>query len=217
VADVDSRQGARYSTPGILAFVERWHAPHDAPLARAFAAPEREGLPAIQLGPQEGGLLELLVRLSGARRAVEIGTLAGYSALRIARALPEAGLLVTIDRDPKAAAVSRRAFADSPWDSRIRLLEGDAAEVLAGLASEGPFDLVCVDADKERYDLYGRWAAANLRLGGLLVADNVYLFGRLLEESAEAAAMRRFHEEAARAFDTVCVPTPDGLLVGVKR
>ncbi len=112
---------------------------------------------------------------------------------------------------------TRRSVADSPWGGRIALHEGNAADVLPRLSPEGPFDLLFVDADKGRYDLYGRWAAENLRRGGLLVADNVYLFGRLLEESAEAAAMRRFHEEAARAFDTVCVPTPDGLLVGVRR
>lgn len=218
MADPQSRTGARYPSPEILAWVDARHARHDAPLAAAFSAPERSGLEPIQVAAQEGGLLELLTRLSGARRALELGTLAGYSALRIARALPPGGLLVTLERDPRAAAVARRHFAEAGLAARIRLVEGDAVELLPRLAAEEePFDLVFIDADKERYDLYGRFAAERLRAGGLLVADNVYLFGRLLEESAEAAAMRRFHEEAARAFDTVCVPTPDGLLVGVRR
>ena len=83
--------------------------------------------------------------------------------------------------------------------------------------AHAPFDAVFVDADKGNYDAYGRWAAKALRPGGLLLADNVYLFGRLMGKSDEAAAMRRFHEESARAFETVCIPTPDGLLLGVKR
>jgi predicted O-methyltransferase YrrM len=90
-------------------------------------------------------------------------------------------------------------------------------EVLERLSPEGPFDAVVIDADKANYDRYGRWARANLRRGGLLLGDNAYLFGRLLDQSPEAEAMRRFHEEAAESFDTVCVPTPDGLLLGIKR
>src|SRR5206468_575966 len=78
MADRSSRQGARYATPDVLDWLDGVHAAHDAPLARAFAAPDREGMPAIQVGPSEGRLLELLARLIAARRAVEIGTLAGY-------------------------------------------------------------------------------------------------------------------------------------------
>jgi len=89
--------------------------------------------------------------------------------------------------------------------------------VLPSLELDAPFDAVFIDADKGNYDAYGRWATKVLRPGGLLLADNVYLFGKLMGKSLEAAAMRRFHEESARAFDTVCIPTPDGLLLGVKR
>jgi caffeoyl-CoA O-methyltransferase len=193
------------------------HAGHDGALARAFDAPERHGMPAIQLGPSEARLVELLVRLAGARKAVEIGTLAGYSAIRLARALQEGGHLWTVEFDPKHAAVARENLAAAGLAERVTVVEGAGLDVLPSLEVHAPFDAVFVDADKASYDAYGRWAARHLRPGGLLIGDNAFLFGRLLEDSAEAAAMRRFHEEAARAFDTVCVPTPDGLLVGVKR
>jgi len=217
VADRDSRAGQAYFDAGILDWTARVHAGHDPPLARAFDAPERHGMPAIQLGPSEARLVELLVRLAGARKAVEVGTLAGYSAIRIARALPDGGHLWSVESDARHAAVARENLEGAGLASRVTVVEGTGLDVLPSLEAEGPFDAVFVDADKANYDAYGRWAARNLRPGGLLVGDNAFLFGRLLETSDEAAAMRRFHEEAARAFDTVCVPTPDGLLVGVRR
>jgi caffeoyl-CoA O-methyltransferase len=174
-------------------------------------------MPAIQVAPSEGKLLGMLIALAGARRVVEVGTLAGYSALRIARALPEDGKLWSIEYDPRHAAVARASIAAAGLSERVEVLEGPGVEVLARLVPHGPFDAVFIDADKGNYDRYGRWAHANLRSGGLLLGDNAYLFGRLLEDSPEAAAMRRFHEEAAASFDTVCIPTPDGLLLGVKR
>jgi caffeoyl-CoA O-methyltransferase len=217
VADVDSRAGARYATPEVFEWVNRVHAPHDGALAAAFTAPERSGMPAIQVGPSEGKLLTMLLSLIGARRVVEIGTLAGYSAIRIARALPEDGRLFTIEFDQKHAAVARTVIEASDVSGRVTLVEGAALDVLPSLEEYGPFDAVFIDADKGNYDAYGRWAGTNLRPGGLLLGDNAYLFGRLLEENEEAAAMRRFHEEARRSFETVCIPTPDGLLLGVKR
>jgi caffeoyl-CoA O-methyltransferase len=173
-------------------------------------------MPAIQLGPSEARLVELLLRIAGARKAVEIGTLAGYSAIRIARALGDGGQLWSVEYDPKHVAVARENLTAAGLSAGVTVVEGAGLEVLPSLEALGPFDAVFIDADKASYDAYGRWAARNLHPGGLLLGDNAFLFGRLLENSPEAAAMRRFHEEAARAFDTVCVPTPDGLLVGVK-
>lgn len=217
MADVDSRAGTRYASPEVLDWTNRVHAPHDRALEAAFSAPERHGLPAIQLGASEGKLLEMLLRLAGARRVVEIGTLAGYSALRIARALPEDGRLLTIESDPKHASVARSMLEQAGVASRVTVLEGKALDVLPGIEPQGPFDAVFIDADKASYDRYGRWAAAHVRRGGLLIGDNAFLFGRLLEKTDEAAAMRRFHEEARDSFDTVCVPTPDGMLLGVRK
>lgn len=217
MADADSREGLRYADAAILAWVNRLHAPHDGALAQAFAAPERLGLPAIQVGPSEGKLLALLLRLVAARKVVEVGALAGYSALRMAQALPPGGHLWTLELDPRHVMATRENLRLGGVETRTTVIEGPALASLPTLEAEGPFDAVFLDADKGAYDRYGRWAARHLRPGGLLLADNVYLFGRLLEDSTEAAAMRRFHEEAALAFDTVIIPTPDGLLLGIRR
>lgn len=218
MADKDSRIAAqRYSTPAILDYLQRLHTPHDPVLDRVFAAPDREGIPAIQVGPAEAKTLHLLLRLISAKKVVEIGTLAGYSGMWMARALPENGMLYTIEANPKHAEIAQRDFDAAGLSSRVTVLVGKGVDVLPTLEDRAPFDAVFIDADKASYDHYGRWAARNLRPGGLLLGDNAYFFGNLLDESDEAAAMRRFHEEAARAFDTVCLPTPDGLLLGVKR
>jgi caffeoyl-CoA O-methyltransferase len=218
MADTSSRTGATYLTPAILTYLSEAHVPHDGPLRRAFEAPEHEGLSPVQLGPSEAKLIALLLRLAGARKVVELGALAGYSALVMARALPADGHLWTVELDPRAAAVARANLEAGGASGRVTVVEGAALDVLPTLERHGPFDAVFVDADKGNYDAYGRWAAANVRPGGLLLGDNAALFGRLVEPNdAEAAAMRRFHEEAREAFDTVCVPTPDGLLVGVRR
>jgi len=216
MADQNSRAGERYATPQILEYAARTHHPSDRGLERAFQAPARHGMPEIQLGPSEGRLLELLLRLINATKVVEIGTLAGYSALWMARALPPGGHLWTIESDPKHAGVAAEVVGEAGFGDRVTIVRDEAADVLPRLRDSGPFCAVFLDADKGRYDLYGRWATANLRPGGLLIGDNAYLFGRLLEDSEEARAMRRFHEEMSSSYRSVCLPTPDGLAVGVR-
>lgn len=218
MADEDSRGGTRYADAAVLDWLNRLHAPHDAGLEAAFHAPQAHGIPAIQVGPSEGRLLSLLLRMVGAKKVVEVGTLAGYSAIWLARALPEDGRLFTIEHDPRHAEIARGALERAQVADRVELLVGEGAQVLPQLSSKGPFDAVFIDADKGGYPTYGAWAAENLRPGGLLLGDNAYFFGKLLaEDDPSAEAMRRFHVEAAEAFDTVCVPTPDGLLLGIKR
>ena len=217
MADHDSRQGRRYDSPEILAYLNDLHAGHDSGLASAFAAPESHGLPAIQVGMSEGKLLTLLLRLAGAKKVVEFGTLAGYSAIRMAQAFPTDGRLWTLELEERHAAVARANLAAANLSDRVEVLVGPALESLPKLEAEGPFDAVFLDADKGRYDQYGRWAAINLRRGGLLLVDNAYYFGQLMDQSLDSAAVRRCHEDAARAFDTVCIPTPDGLLLGIKK
>lgn len=217
MADETSRAGTRYATPELLAYVDRLHAPHDDSLIAAFEAPKREGMPSIQVGQSEGKLLTLLLRLSGAQRVVEVGTLAGYSAIRIARALGPEGRVITIENSPKHHQVARDNVARAGLSGQIDCLLGDALSKLGELEGKGPFDAMFVDADKGNYDQYGRWAARNIRKGGLLLGDNAYFFGHLLDDTADAKAMRRFHEESREAFDTVCVPTPDGLLLGIRK
>jgi len=215
MADDDSRAGARYYSPDILSYADRIHASHDAGLARAFAVPE--GIPRIQVGPSEGKLLELFVRMIDAKKIVEIGTLVGYSAIRMARAMGDGGQLWTIEYDPKHAEIARANIAAAGLADRVEVLVGAGAEMLPHLVGEAPFDIVFLDADKEGYDNYGKWALGHLRRGGLVIADNSYLFGELLADSSRASSMRAFHERIAAACESVCIPTPDGMVVGIKR
>ena len=215
MADQASRAGARYTSPELLDFVNRTHTPHDAALAQAFEVPE--GIPAIQVGPSDGRLIHLLLRLANAKKIVEVGTLVGYSAIHMARALAPGGRLWTIEFDPKHAEVATLNIATANLSDRVTVLVGAGREILPTLESEGPFDAVFIDADKQNYDFYGKWAVANLRSGGLVLGDNAYLFGELLEDSERGQAMRAFHELVAASCDSVCAPTPDGLVVGIKR
>jgi caffeoyl-CoA O-methyltransferase len=217
MADKDSRAGTRYSEGAVIDYTNRVHAPHDRGLDAAFEAPDREGIPAIQVGASEGKLLEMLVRMTGAVRAVEIGTLAGYSAIRIARGLADGGRLWTVENDPRHAEIARANLEAAGVSDRVEVVVGAGLEVLPRLSEHGPFDVVFIDADKGNYDGYGAWAADNLRAGGLLIGDNAFYFGKLLEDDDAAAAMRSFHEDAAVAFETVCIPTPDGMLLGIKK
>ena len=217
MADTSSRAGGVYFSPEILQWTAATHAAHDPALAAAFDAPDKAGMPRIQVGPSEGKLLHLLLRLCGAKKVVEVGTLAGYSAVHLARALPDDGRLWTVEADARHAEVARQVLRDAGLASKVEVLVGRGAEVLPTLERHGPFCAVFIDADKESYDVYGRWAARHTRPGGLLLGDNAFLFGELLGATPRAEVMRRFHQEARAAYDTVCIPTPDGLLVGVRR
>jgi caffeoyl-CoA O-methyltransferase len=217
MADQSSRRGTSYMTPEIVEWMNRVHAPHDEGLAAAFDTPARTGIPAIQVGASEGKLLGMLLKMVGARKIVEVGTLAGYSAIHMARALPADGQLITIEFDPKHAELARENIRVAGLSKIITVEVGAGVDVLPRLVGGGPFDAVFIDADKSNYDHYGRWAAQNVRRGGLLLGDNSFYFGNLLDNTPAAEAMRRFHEEARDAFDTVNIPTPDGLLLGVRR
>jgi caffeoyl-CoA O-methyltransferase len=217
MGDDYSRAGNTYGNESIFQYLDRVHAPQDAGLLQAFEAPKKHDIPTIMVSFTDAKLLYLLLKMVGAKKVVEVGTLAGYSAIAMAQALPADGHLWTIEFNPKNAEVSRQNVAAAGLSERVTVLVGAGVDVLPTLSEKGPFDAVFVDADKLNYDKYGRWAAENVRSGGLLLGDNAMLFGRLLEESPEGAAMRRFHEEARSAFETVCIQNQEGLLVGVKR
>lgn len=199
----------------ILDYVNRVHAPHDAALERAYQVPD--GVPAIQVSPSDGKLLGLLLRMIGASKVVEVGTLVGYSTIHLARALRPGGRLWTIEFEPRHAEIARGNLAAAGLDDRVTVLVGAGRDLLPTLDSEAPFDAVFIDADKANYDHYARWAIDHLRTGGLVLGDNSYLFGELLDDSDRARAMRRFHELVAATCDSVCASIPEGLVVGIKR
>jgi predicted O-methyltransferase YrrM len=157
--------------------------PHDAVFEEALQAAEEGGLPPIGVSAPQGMLLHILVRALGARRVLEIGTLAGYSTIWMARAVADGGTVVTLEIDPHHAEVARANFARAGVDGVVDLRLGPALESLAALEQEGggQFDLVFVDADKDTYPEYLRWAVRLARPGTLIVVDNVVRNGRILE------------------------------------
>jgi caffeoyl-CoA O-methyltransferase len=215
MADKDSRAGERYNSKAILDYVNSTHVPHDAGLARAFSVPE--GIPAIQVGPSDGKLIQLLLRLANAKKVVEVGTLIGYSAIHMARALPADGHIWSIEYEEKHAVVARANLLAAGVSDKVTVVVGAGVDMLPTLVDKGPFDAVFIDADKVNYHVYGKWAVDHLRPGGLVLGDNAYLFGELMEDSDRGKAMRAFHELVAASCDSVCAPTPDGLVVGIKR
>jgi len=173
--------------------------PSDASLAAALAASAAAGLPPADVSPTQGKLLQLLARLSGARMILELGTLGGYSAIWLARALPAGGRLVTLEADPRCAEVARDNIARAGLASAVELRVGPALETLPLVAADGlgPFDLIFIDADKSGNPEYLRWALELSRPGSLIVADNVVRGGAVLDASSSdpsVQGVRRFYE-----------------------
>lgn len=166
--------------------------PPDSALDAAVRAGVDAGLPQIQVSPTQGKLLYLLARMLGARRILEIGTLAGYSTIWMARALPRDGRLITLEVDPVHAEVARSNFRLAGLDSMIEVRVGSALESLPGLAAEGarPFDLVFIDADKENNPSYVSWALRMSRPGTVIVVDNVVRHGAVIEATSHDASIR---------------------------
>jgi predicted O-methyltransferase YrrM len=155
---------------------------------------DRGALPPADVSPPQGALLELLARLVGARSILEIGTLAGYSTIWLARALPPGGRLVTLEADPAYAEVARSNLAGLP----VEVIVGPALETLPGL--DGPFDLVFIDADKRSNAEYLRWALRLSRPGTLIVADNVVRDGAVADGSSadpSVVGVRAFFDAVA--------------------
>jgi caffeoyl-CoA O-methyltransferase len=176
--------------------------------------------PHMQVGRVEGTFLKMLVGLMGARRVLEIGTFTGYSALCMAEALPDDGELVTCDIDPKATSVARTFFDRSPHGKKITIRLGDALDTLRAMPERAQFDLVFLDADKERYADYYELILPRLRTGGLLVADNTLWSGRVLSPSAPSDhALVRFNALVTRdeRVENVLLSVRDGMMLARKR
>lgn len=157
--------------------------PSDPALDAALAANAAGGLPAIDVSPAQGKFLHLLARIAGARRILEIGTLGGYSTIWLARALAEGGALVSLEIDPRHAAVARGNVDRAGVGKRVEIRVAPARDTLAAMvaAGEGPFDLVFIDADKENNAHYVRHALALARPGTVIVVDNVVRKGRVAD------------------------------------
>jgi caffeoyl-CoA O-methyltransferase len=212
------------SDPDLSRWAERTFAPEDPVLAEIRERSVAAGLPAIAVGKMDGLHLEVLARIGGARKAVEIGTLGGYSGVCLLRGMGEGSLLHTFEISGKHAEVARESFRKASVAERARIHVGPALRLLAEIEPEGPFDLVFIDADKTGYPAYLAWAEKNLKVGGIVIGDNAFGFGGVVRDEVPGAdregilAIRKFNEELARSgrFRATMIPTSEGLAVGVR-
>src|ERR1700760_146578 len=177
--------------------------PADPALDDALQASAAAGLPAIQVAPNQGKLLNLLARMSGARRALEIGTLGGYSTIWLARALPDDGRLITLEMSARHAEVARRNIARAGLGDKGEIRTGAALEALPKREAErlGPFDFVFIDADKTNNAAYLEWALRLSRPGTTVMVDNVVREGQVVDaasRSSDVVGVRRMFEIMAR-------------------
>jgi predicted O-methyltransferase YrrM len=173
--------------------------PQDDMLEATQASAVAADLPPIAVTPTHGKMLHLLARVQGARRILEIGTLAGYSTIWLARALPDGGRVITLEFDPKHAEIARANFARAGLDDRIEIRLGAALETLPRLAAEGegPFDFIFIDADRTNLADYFRWSLTLSRPGTLIVVDNVVRKGAVIDAGSDdpnIQGVRRFGE-----------------------
>jgi len=180
-----------------------------------------EGMPTIWIAPEQASFMQILLRAARARDVVEVGTLAGVSAIAMARALPPGGRVRTIEIEPKHAAFARRWIARSDVAERIEVIPGAGMDILPTLASDSA-DAAFLDADKASYPVYLRECLRIVRPGGLILADNALAFGQLLDPNptlTQVSYVRAFNEEMAgtAGLQSVIVPLGDGLWVGVRR
>jgi len=174
--------------------------------------------PQMQVDVIEGRFLQMLVRLSGAKSILELGMFTGYSALMMAEALPDDGHLITCEIDPKAEAIARRYFAESPHRDKITIRMGPALDTIKTLAD--PLDLVFIDADKVNYSNYYEACLPLLKSGGLVVADNVLWSGKVVDpKDADDHAIVAFNRlvQSDPRVKNVCLTVRDGMMLAWKR
>jgi len=197
--------------------------PSDPALDAALEASAEAGLPPIQVSPNQGKFLHLLAQAIGARTILEIGTLGGYSAIWLARALPPGGRLITLEADPRHAAIARANFARAGLADVVELRVGRALETLPELA--GPFDFIFIDADKPSNADYFAWALKLSRRGSLIVIDNVIRDGAVIDAASadpDVQGVRRLNEllaaeprVSATAIQTVGSKGYDGFVMAL--
>ncbi|WP_307787645.1 O-methyltransferase [Mycolicibacterium sp. S2-37] len=205
-------------------FAELLHTEDEALIA-ARASTAAEGMPPIEVSAQHGRLLALLVAMSGARRILEIGTLAGYSSINLARGAGADGRVVSLEFEAHHAEVARANLDRAGVGERVDVLVGAALETLPTLQDRGPFDFVFIDADKENNIAYVEWAIRLGRPGTVVVVDNVTRMGRIFAPTADdlqARAVRDMLEMMGRhprlstaAIQTVGTKGWDGFAIAV--
>lgn len=184
IQQIEQLQQAAQQRAEIIASLNALFAPEDDALRAALDAGREASMPAIQISPLQGRLLQVLAAACGARKILEIGALAGYSGIWLARALPPDGRLISLEVSEKHAAVARASLARAGLADRAEVRVGPATETLPAMVGEAPFDLIFIDADKPGYPAYLEWALKLSRRGSIIVADNCIRGGRPLRATA---------------------------------
>ena len=182
----------------IDSYIEGLFAPSDEALEAALEETRRAGLPEIQVSPNQGKLLGLLVEISGARRILEVGALGGYSTIHLARALPEGGALISLELEERHAEVARQNIWRAGLDGRVEVRVGDARDLLSGIVEgdQESFDLIFIDADKGGYPEYLKWALKLSHPGSLILADNTIRGGGVMDPKDDLARGVREYNKA---------------------
>lgn len=180
----------------------------------------------MQISPEDGRLLNILVQLTQAKKILEIGTFVGYSTIWLARGLMPGGILYSIEKSNLHYNIAKNNIENSDLNNKVTLICGHAQTALAELTSVGPFDVVFIDADKVNYNIYLDFAEINLRTGGLIIADNTLLFDTVYQDEPINAKsrimwheMRKFNHRLSdnKKFNSILIPTKSGLCIAIKK
>jgi caffeoyl-CoA O-methyltransferase len=216
-----SQHGSQPTAREIEEAIAHLFVSEDEALHQTTARAREHGLPAIQVSPLQGKLLQILARACQARKILEIGALAGYSSIWLARALPADGRLITLEIDATNAEVVRESFRQAQVDDRAEVRIGPALETLPLLSAEGPFDVIFIDADKDAYPQYLEWAIQLAHPGSLIVADNSVWGGNGLRVQEDAnpryVGIRAYNQNASThpALCSIALPVNTGMTLSV--
>jgi predicted O-methyltransferase YrrM len=208
-----------------LQYIESLFASEDEELLNIKKSIEINGLRAINISPYEGKILNILLQVHQAVKVVEVGTLVGYSTTWIARALPENGKVYSFEKGEKIANIARENISKTEIANKVEIISGDAHEMLKTIENKAPFDAIFIDAEKTGYLKYLEWADKNIRIGGLIIADNVLYKGKVAENKFENSreektikAIREFNEAISdnKKYQSIILPTLEGLSVSIK-
>jgi caffeoyl-CoA O-methyltransferase len=201
-------------------YISQLFAPEDDALRHIQAEANRNNMPEISIQPFEGRLLQFLAQMANAKKIVEIGTLAGYSAAWLARSLPADGKLISLDVSEKHANVARANLANAKLSDKVEVRQGDARDLLKKLTADAPFDMVFIDADKDSYPFYLEWAIENLRQGGIIAAHNALRHGKIIAPDNDLdRAMAEFNKRIAedKRLSSFILAIGDGMAVSIKK
>jgi caffeoyl-CoA O-methyltransferase len=201
-------------------YIEENFAQEDEVLSQIRRRLASHGFPTYTINPEEGRFLQFLVSACGASRALELGTLGGYSGIWIARGLTKDGSLITIEKESRHAALARDHFIMAGLEDKVDVREGDARLIIHELDTEKPFDFIFIDADNANYPIYLDWILEHIRPGGIIAAHNAFVHGAILNDGNQGVYVegtRVFNRRIADdpRFISTIFPAGDGITVAV--